>query len=162
MKLAKWALCWVLVSPLAYAQSAQSTPSFLPTPAAENAHVDSPRQARLLKETLTVAGLGLLLPMATYISVTQTGKSFQSFFTGFAVSTALGALVAPVAVTLLHSHWGGKGRVGRAVLGALTGIALGALVGLPLATLPNDGYHAGLGLLWALPATVTLVALEWG
>jgi hypothetical protein len=117
---------------------------------------------RLLNESLMVAGAGLLLPLSTYVAVTQSGQSFQAFFTGFSAATLMGWVVAPLAVNWLHAHLGGKGPWGKALLGSLVGIALGALVGLPLATLPNQGYHAGLGLLWALPATCTLVALEWG
>lgn len=159
MKLAN-VFVWCLVVSSAYAQPLLLNDA--PKALEESRLREPQRQARLLKETLTVAGVGVLVPMTTYLAITQTGKSFQSFFTGFAVSTAVGLLVAPLAVSLLHGHWGGKGNAGRALLGALIGVAVGALVGLPLATLPNDGYHVGLGLLWALPATATLVALEWG
>ena len=139
--------------------AAALTPGWLPgnTPAAPET-----KGPRLLNESLMVAGAGLLLPMATYVAVTQSGQSFSAFFTGFAAASLVGWVAAPWAVSWLHSHLGGQGRWQRALFGSLVGIALGALVGLPLATLPNAGYHAGLALLWALPATCTLVALEWG
>lgn len=160
MRVSRLIVLSTLLSLPAMAQnSAAFAPSWLPGNAPVPVETKGPR---LLNESLMVAGAGLLLPMATYVAVTQSGKSFSAFFTGFSAASLLGWVAAPIAVSWLHSQLGGKGSWARALIGSLVGIAVGALVGLPLATLPNDGYHAGLGLLWALPATCTLVALEWG
>lgn len=157
---------WTLVLLLPSVSFAQwYVPSSLPTPAAFAEAPDEPapvRSARLLNESLWVAAVGLALPMATYVGVTQTGRSFPAFFAGFSAATLIGLVGAPVAVSLVHGQKGGKGRWTRALLGALIGVAAGTIIGLPLSTLPNPGYHAGLALFWALPSTLTLVALEWG
>jgi hypothetical protein len=118
------------------------------------------RSARLLGESLSVAGVGLLLPMGTFLGATQVGRSFGAFLGGFLASTALGVLIAPALVALTHHLMGGPGGALRIVLGTLAGLLAGLLIGVPLATLPNAGAYGGLALAWTLPSVGTLLALE--
>jgi hypothetical protein len=117
--------------------------------------------ARLLVESGTAAGFGLVLPFAAYGGLTAL-QSFVGFFAGFLSATVIGAVLAPIAIVVAGRLMGAEGGTGRAVVGALLGLLAGLLIGLPLATVPGAGYLFGLGLFWALPSVGALLAFEWG
>lgn len=158
-------LATVLASSVAFAEPLSLTPTFHLAPDVEAASaapsLQPSRSARLLAESLTVAGAGVVAPLGAYLAITSL-NSFVGFFAGFLTGTGIGALLAPLAVILVGRALGAEGGVGRAVVGALLGLVAGLLIGLPLATIPGAGYLLGLGLLWVLPSVGTLVAFEWG
>lgn len=156
----------VLASSVALAEPASRlTPTFHLAPdgaAALSSPAPQPgRGARLLAESLTVAGAGVVAPLGAYLAITSL-NSFVGFFAGFLTGTGVGVLLAPLAVILVGRAMGAEGGVGRAVVGALIGLVAGVLIGLPLATIPGAAYLLGLGLLWTLPSVGALVAFEWG
>lgn len=109
---------------------------------------------------LAQAGAGLAVTgaaFAVYFAATSA-RTPEGFFAGFASATVLAAVAGPLAVHWLGRVLGSRGPPGWSVLGAVLGVVAGALVGLPLATLPSQAYLVGLGVLWTAPAAGTLIA----